>query len=55
MSQPTSVKIREQQELAGEACMEGSSQWPGMTFEEGVDQALRWVLGDEPSPPMEDE
>ena len=24
---------------------EGRSKWPGMTYEQGVDAAVRWVLG----------
>lgn len=26
------------------------SKWPGMRYEEGVEAALRWVLGDEEDP-----
>lgn len=25
---------------------EGGSRYPGMSYEEGVDEALRWALGD---------
>ncbi len=32
----------------------GRSAWPGMTFEQGVDAALRWVNGDTDETPMED-
>jgi hypothetical protein len=28
-------------------------QWPGMSYESGVRQALEWVLGDDDQPPME--
>jgi hypothetical protein len=37
------------------ACHSGSSKWPGMTYEEGVDQALRWALEDDDNKPMEEE
>lgn len=32
----------------------GVSKWPGMTYEEGVSAALRWVSGDTDEHPMED-
>lgn len=32
-----------------------ANPWPAMTYSQGVDQALRWVLGDEDTPPMEEE
>ena len=32
----------------------GSSKWPGMTYEQGVAQGIRWVLGHWDTNPMED-
>jgi hypothetical protein len=32
----------------------GPSKWPGMSYEQGVDAALRWVLGYTDEKPMED-
>lgn len=32
----------------------GRSAWPGMTYEEGVDAALRWAMGWTEVAPMED-
>ena len=32
---------------------DGSTQWPGMTYEQGVENALRWVLEGSDNP-MED-
>jgi hypothetical protein len=32
---------------------DGRSGVPGMTYEEGVEAALRWVLGDSDDDPME--
>ena len=29
------------------------SRWPGMSYEQGVSQALRWVLGETDEPPMD--
>lgn len=33
----------------------GGSRWPNMSYEEGVQAALEWVIGDAEEPPMEDE
>lgn len=30
------------------------SRWPGMTYEQGVDNALRWAAGESDDDPMED-
>lgn len=30
------------------------SQWPGMTYEQGVDNALRWAAGLSDENPMDD-
>ena len=35
--------------------MSGSSKWPGMSYEEGVQAALDWVLGDGPDPMSDEE
>jgi hypothetical protein len=43
-------EIYEQIDLATEA----DGRYPGMTFEEGVKDALLWVLGDTEDPPMEE-
>lgn len=32
----------------------GVPKWPGMTYEQGVEAALLWVLGDSDDPPIED-
>jgi hypothetical protein len=29
-----------------------TTRWPGTTFEQGVDAALRWALGDSDEPPV---
>lgn len=29
---------------------EGGSRWPGMSYEQGVEAALRWVRGEGPNP-----
>lgn len=33
---------------------EGGSKWPGMTYEQGVSEALRWAIGESDDNPMED-
>lgn len=32
----------------------GGSAWPGMTYEQGVSNALRWAVGHTDDNPMED-
>lgn len=33
---------------------EGSSRWPGMTYEQGVANALQWVTGENDDHPFEE-
>lgn len=54
MSKPSDSQIEEQMHIATEAMDEGSN-YPGMSFEEGVEAALMWVLGIIDTPPLEDE
>ena len=44
-----------QDKIDPDASAGGQSRWPGMNYEQGVDAALRWVLGDTDEDPMEDE
>jgi hypothetical protein len=46
---------KEVDKIDPEAAASGASKWPGMSFEQGVDAALRWVLGWSDEPPMEDD
>lgn len=50
----TREQIDEQANLAAEGG-EGGSQWPGMNYEQGVENALRWVTGESDEAPMSDE
>ena len=50
----TREEIDEQLNQTIDSVDEGSTKWPGMTYEQGVDNALRWVAGDSDQPPMED-
>lgn len=40
-------------------CMEseesGSSKYPGMTFEQGIREAIDWITGQTNEPPIEDD
>lgn len=49
----TRKEIEDQIDKAMEAQSEGS-KYPGMTYEEGVDAALRWALGDSDDAPMDE-
>lgn len=50
MAEPTKDQIQEQADLA----MENPKKFPGMSYSEGVQAALEWVLGITDTPPMED-
>jgi len=54
MPRPTDDEIEDQISDALEAQNQGS-RWPGMSYEQGVEAALRWALGEEEIPPMNDE
>lgn len=45
--------IKDQLGLAGDKIAEGGSHFPGMTYEEGVDAALRWVTGQTEDLPLD--
>ena len=47
-------QISEQLDLAGDSIEQGTTRWRGMTYEQGVDAALRWALGWDNSAPMGD-
>ena len=51
----TRSEIDEQLNACVDSIDEGRSKYPGMTYEQGVDAALRWVAGDTDDAPMEDE
>lgn len=53
------IKITEKQiddvvNDAYENIEEGTSRWPGMTYEQGVANALQWVTGDSEDRPFEE-
>jgi len=53
--EPTADELEEQLVKAIEQNTKGSSRWPGMTYEQGVENALRWAVGEVDEKPMEDE
>lgn len=50
----TEDEIDAQAEKAWAQVREGGSRWPGMTYEQGVANAIEWLTGDNDDPPMED-
>lgn len=40
------MKTAEQIEKALRRVIAGGTQYPGMSYEEGIEEALRWVLGE---------
>lgn len=55
MRRPSNSEIEQQEGEAGARVAAGRSDYPGMTYEEGVSAALRWVLGRDEDPPMGEE
>lgn len=53
MAQPTTEDIQEERDTADLSVMSGTTRFPGMTYEEGVQTALNWVLGDTDIKPTE--
>jgi hypothetical protein len=49
----TQAEIDEQLNEAAEG-VDGGTKWPGMSYEDGVQNALLWVIGAASTPPMED-
>ena len=54
MTTPTQDQIDDVLNKCAEQADEGGSRWPGMSYEEGVAEAIRWMQGDGPNP-MEDD
>lgn len=50
MKRPTDDEINAQADMAADS----EKNLPGMTYQEGVEAALRWVTGEFEDPPMED-
>lgn len=48
------AEVDEQIDLAQDSITQGTTRWRGMTYEQGVRNALAWVTGDDDAAPMED-
>lgn len=55
MIKPNDTEIDDVRNKASEQEDKGGSKWPGMTYEQGVNAALDWVVGDNEENPMPDE
>lgn len=55
MTTPSTKEIQSaRDEAAYRVYEEGRSRYPAMSYEEGVEAALAWVIGDTDENPMED-
>ncbi|MFN3888114.1 MAG: hypothetical protein ACK4MG_14260 [Aquabacterium sp.] len=50
MNEPTQDQIDEVLNKCAECADEGVSTFPGMSFEQGVEYAIRWMQGEGPHP-----
>jgi hypothetical protein len=50
MTMPTDDEINAVLDDCLEAFDSGRSKWPGMTYEQGVESAVRWMMDDGPNP-----
>lgn len=51
----TEDEIWEQIDAAQAHVDQGKVAWPGMSYEQGVAEGLRWALGDSDEAPMQDD
>lgn len=54
MTTPTDQEIIDEMWAASDQANEGS-KWPGMSYEEGVAAALKWVVGETETKPFTDQ
>lgn len=54
MPRPSDDQLREEIVKTEHAVESGVSNLPAMSYEEGVNNALRWALGETADEPMED-
>lgn len=54
MSKPTQDQFDDVLNMCSEKADEGGSNWPAMSYEQGVEAAIRWVLGEGPHPMRDD-
>ena len=53
MNRPTREDIDQQLDIAMKQVDAGGSLFPGMSYEEGVNNTLSWMLGDYSDPPLD--
>lgn len=46
MEKPTNQQISDKRDRAADSVAEDGNKYPGMTYTEGIRDALEWVLGD---------
>jgi len=51
---PSEQEINEVLNKCSDNIDKSKSKFPGMSYEEGVESAIRWILGDEETNPMDD-
>lgn len=51
---PPKEDIDEVLNQCSDAADSGRSKFPGMSYEQGVEAAIRWLIGDDDSNPMDD-
>jgi hypothetical protein len=51
---PSDAEIDAAQNAANESVDEGKSNWPGMSYEQGVSNTIAWMKGESDENPMED-
>lgn len=50
---PTQAQIDDTLNRCSESADEGSTNYPGMTYEQGVEAGIRWMAGDDTTNPLE--
>lgn len=53
MNKPTEEQINNVLNECADNIMDGHSKYPGMTYEQGVESAIQWLLGDSEYNPMD--
>lgn len=46
--------VSDEYDKAAGLVAEGANPWPGMTYVQGVRDALAWVMGDTDEPPLDE-
>jgi hypothetical protein len=49
------AEIDELMNMAADAINNGRSRWPGMSYEQGIEDGLQWLFGEINEHPLKDE